>query len=176
MRTALRTPKARTRATRIGCAMRRAVFIEPYNAPYAEIRSRLHVGPRPPAVGRRGRRPYTRHLNPSGLQRLRRGRGALDATEHSKNGHLLLQALESELAEGLGIEASDDAVQRVLRDDHLTRFRDAALQPRRDIDRCAKDRVVDAFLGADVAHDCQTALRLCFGINRGLSVVCNVVA
>src|SRR5437868_3618326 len=93
-----------------------------------------------------------------GLQGFGRRFLAIDSTEHSKNRQLLLQAFESELAESLGGEAAHHAIERVLRDHNLPGFRDAALEPRRDVHRAAKDGVVDALLGADVADNCRTAV------------------
>ena len=69
-----------------------------------------------------------------------------------------MQALQRELAERLSVETADHALQRVLRDDDLSRLGDAALEARRNVDRAAQDRVVDAFLRADVADNGRAAV------------------
>src|SRR5437763_1735551 len=136
MRIALRTPSARAIATSSGWATVRKVVIRLYNS---------------------GERACI-SLSAGGLQCFGRRFLAIDSTEHSKNRQLLLQAFESELAESLGGEAAHHAIKRVLRDHDLPRFRDATLEPRRDVHRAAKDGVVDALLGADVADNRRTAV------------------
>src|SRR6266550_5979870 len=124
MRIALRTPRARAIATRSGCATVRKLFIRLYNLD----------------------RERGISLSARSLQRFRRGRLAIDSTEHSKNRQLLLQPFERELAERLGRETAHHAIECVLRDDDLTGLRDAAFQPRGDVHGRAEDGVVDALL------------------------------
>src|SRR5947207_979554 len=136
MRIALRTRSARAIATSSGWATVRKVVIRLYNSSARACIS----------------------LSAGGLQRFRRRLLAVDSTEHSKNRQLLLQPLERELPESLGREAAHDAIERVLRDDDLTRFGDSALEPRGDVHGAAENGVVDALLGADVPYDGRAAV------------------
>src|SRR5436309_558813 len=87
-----------------------------------------------------------------------RGRNPRGGPGHREHRHLLLQAFERELAEGFGLEAAHHAIERVLRNDHLAGFGHAALEARRDVDRAAEHRVVDALLRADVADHRRAAV------------------
>src|SRR5512141_865929 len=72
--------------------------------------------------------------------------------------HLLLQALQGELAEGLRDETADDAFERVLGDDDLAGLGHTALEAGSDVHGAAEDRVIDALLGADVTDDRRPAV------------------
>src|SRR5213078_1581301 len=74
-----------------------------------------------------------------GVQRLGRRTWQCGRAQHGKDRQLLLQAFERELAEGFRFEAAEGTVDRVLRDDDLPRFRDAALEARGDVHGAAED-------------------------------------
>src|SRR5947208_9383605 len=111
MRIALRTPSARAIATSSGWATVRKVVIRLYNSS--------------------GRACIS--LSAGSLQRFWGRFLAIDSTEHSKNRQLLLQAFQRELPERLGLETPHYPIERVLRDDNLTRLRNTTLEPRRDV-------------------------------------------